>query len=96
MKAAVSSVPRPVRPATVKPAIRSTTQLLIRTAGRALASPRWPSIRLADLVPRVLLPAHGPILADPLRRSPPPWVAPSAWSTIRPGRSGTARGRSSP
>jgi hypothetical protein len=39
-KATVSSVPRPARPATVTPAIRSATQPLIRTAGRVLAGLR--------------------------------------------------------
>jgi hypothetical protein len=44
MKAAVSSVPRPVRPATTKPAKRSATQLPVRTAGRAVACPRRASM----------------------------------------------------
>ncbi len=44
MKAAVSSVPRPVRPATVDPATRSATQALISTAGRAFACPRRASM----------------------------------------------------
>jgi hypothetical protein len=44
MKATVSSVPRPLRPATTKPASRSATQLPIRNVGRALACPRRASM----------------------------------------------------
>ena len=47
--------------------------------------------RLVDLAPRVPLPAHGPIPADPGAAFATALVAPSAWSTTRPGRCGTAR-----
>jgi len=52
-KAAVSSVPRPVRPATAKPATRSAAQLLIRTAGRVLACPRRASMMVRVPASRV-------------------------------------------
>jgi glyoxylase-like metal-dependent hydrolase (beta-lactamase superfamily II) len=60
-------------------------------AATALASLR----RLADLVPRVLLPAHGPIPADPGRSLRHLGSCPA--SGRRPGRGGgTAPGGSSP
>jgi hypothetical protein len=43
-KAAVSSVPRPVRPATAKAAASTATQAPTSAAGRALACPRRASI----------------------------------------------------
>ena len=52
--------------------------------------------RLADLVPRVLLPAHGRSRPTPVRPSPPQCVAPSASSTILQERFGMAHAASSP
>jgi glyoxylase-like metal-dependent hydrolase (beta-lactamase superfamily II) len=60
-------------------------------AATALASLQ----RLADLSPRVVLPAHGPLPADPGAAFATAVAARSAWSTTRPARSGTARGGSS-
>jgi hypothetical protein len=53
MKAAVSSVPRPLRPATMQPVVRSAAQLLIRTAGRVVACPRRASVMARVAASRV-------------------------------------------